>query len=99
MEWKLSLGWALCSWSLGVRNDLGDYVGVAGDSKVEAPIVIDACLPKVMGLGVLLGMQRRVPQIAGKEVDLFDEGLLHHGQSTGKRGDSALGIRADPELP
>ena len=89
----------LRSCSLGMRNNAADHMNVTGDVEVEAPIVIDACLPKVLGFVVLLGMQRRVPQIAGKEVDLFDESLLHHGRSTGKRGDSALGIRVDPELP
>jgi hypothetical protein len=41
--------------------------------EVEPPVVIDARLPAIRGLVVLLGMQGRMLQIANQEINLLDK--------------------------
>src|ERR1017187_3642934 len=68
----------------------GDAVGVAVNLEIEAPILIDACLPAVRGFVVLLGMQPRVAQVSDQEVDLLDERPLNRQGSIGQLLDGTL---------
>jgi hypothetical protein len=49
--------------SLGVRNNVEDDVGVAGDDEIEPPIVVCTGLPEVLGFVVLLGVERWMVEI------------------------------------
>jgi hypothetical protein len=50
-----------CPTSLRVGNDIHDVTDVIPDEEIEAPIFVDAGLPQVLALVVLLGTERRVP--------------------------------------
>ena len=63
---------------LGMRSQLGDAVGVAVDPEVEAPILIDPCLPA------------RVAQVSDQKVDLLDECFLNRQGSIGQLLDGSL---------
>lgn len=65
--------------SFRVGFDVEETVGVALDAKIEAPIVVDASLPNVAGLVVLLGVERRVSEVAQKMRELLSEALLRLG--------------------
>ena len=65
--------------SLRVREDVHDVIGIAADEEVEAPIVVDAGLPEVLGLVVLLGAERRVTEVLLQEPHLLEESLAYGG--------------------
>src|SRR5450631_4482509 len=71
-------------------SQLGDEVGVPVDPEVEAPVLIDPCLPAVLGFVVLLGVQPRVAQVSDQEVDLLDERFLNRQGSIGQLLDGTL---------
>ena len=56
---------------LGMGYQVGYVIGVFGDRKVKPPVVVDAGLPAVVGLIVLLGVQGRVAQVAREKIDLL----------------------------
>lgn len=60
---------------------------VAGDLEVEAPALRDTALPEfgVAALGVFLGVERRVPEIANEKSQLFVGGPLDGGRSVAIR--------------
>ena len=45
------------------------------DSKIEAPVVVDAGLPAIFRLVEFLGVQRRMQEVPREEVALLDESL------------------------
>ena len=71
--------------------DVEDAVGVAFNLEIEAPILVDARLPAVVGFVKLLGVETGVTQVANQKVELLDEGLLHRRRGRGQRFDGALG--------
>ena len=52
-------------------NYAGYDVGVSADLEIEAPGAVDAGLPDVAGLVVLLGVQRRVVQVMEEIAELL----------------------------
>lgn len=58
-----------------VRDDREQDVGVVLDLEVEAPVAIDAGLPDVARLVVLLGAERMVTEVAEQESKLLLEVL------------------------
>ena len=64
---------------LGMGNDIADDVGVAHDVEIEPLVLVDASLPAVPCFVVLLGVKRRVVEVAGKKCDLLKERLAHVG--------------------
>ena len=63
-----------------MRNDVADDLGVSHDTEIEAPVLVDASLPAVPCFVVLLGVKRRVLEVAGKERHLLEERLAHIGR-------------------
>ena len=58
-----------------MSHDVPDDVGVAHDVEIEPPVPVDASLPAVFRFVVLLGVKRRVVEVAGKKLDLFKNAL------------------------
>lgn len=73
--------------SLGMSCDIEVAVSVAFNLEVEAPVLIDARLPAVVGFVKLLGVETGVPQVANQKVEMLDEGLLHRQGGRGQRFD------------
>src|ERR1035441_309987 len=65
---------------LGMGNDIADDVGVAHHVEIEPLVLVDASLPAVPCFVVLLGVKRRVLEVAGKERHLLEERLAHIGR-------------------
>jgi len=76
---------------LGVLLDFFHPVRVAHDLEVEAPIVVEACLPQITGFVVLLGVERWMVKIVGEECELFAKGLSNGGRSVLQGVEYAVG--------
>src|SRR3989442_1524012 len=75
MNWVMPGGKATILFWVG--DELVDNVGVAGNRKVEAPVLVDAGLPEVLRFVVLLGVKRGVFEIVFEEANLLEEGFSH----------------------
>jgi hypothetical protein len=56
-----------------VGNDVHDQVRVVLDQEIEAPVLVDACLPEVPPFVVFLGAQRRVMEILQEQRDCLSK--------------------------
>jgi hypothetical protein len=66
-----------------VLDHVDENVGAAFDPEVEPPVFGDAGLPQfwVAALGLFLGVERRVPEVANEKSELLVGGLLDGGRS------------------
>jgi hypothetical protein len=78
-------------WLFRMRNYAGYNVGVATDLEIEAPRAVDAGLPDVAGLVVLLGVQRRVVQVLEEKTELLFKGFLNRRRGLLERLQGPLG--------
>ena len=59
--------------SLRVRNYIHDVVDVILDEEIKTPVCVNAGLPEVEALVVLLGAERRVPQVLLQKPHLLEQ--------------------------
>src|ERR1700678_2468905 len=60
-----------------MRDDVHDVIDVIQDQKIKAPIFVDAGLPEILTLAILLGAKRRVSQVLFQEFHLLEKGLAY----------------------